>query len=507
MTNDTSGLGPMDEEQPHDDQPLHLRLLNVANDPAVRLQADAQAVEEPLEVVVGDHFARTRCTEFKYNASTGKWAYWDGARWNVDVKKYTLNEMTRFTDRVRRLDPGNRKHLGTFMKNVHCLAQASTHRDMACESKDFDSRSTFIGTPEGYVDLDTGEHREPDASLLISKCTSVAPSETAECPRWLEFLSWATGGDEEVLDYLQRFFGYSLSGLMNEEIMTFLYGPGGNGKGVMISVLGKIFGDYYKSTPSSTFMETRHQEHSTELARLDGVRLVTASETNEKDKWNVSRIKEITGNENPIAARYMRQDFFEFWPVCKLMIIGNSKPRLDNVDPAITRRMRMIEFTQTPQEVDNHLKTSFDAELPAILRWVIDGFAKYREHGLKAPEAVAAASKTYLGEQDTTRQFIDEWLEVRPKGVLLKKDIKLAGQAWLELNGVNGKIMSTRLSTKLKEMYPGAVREGQYKNLKCLEGVNLTTEAWEQYAKWRATRLNDPVEAEQDGRLNRPVGE
>lgn len=230
-------------------------------------------------------------------------------------------------------------------------------------------------------------------------------------------------------------------------------------------------------------METVQKEHSTELARLQHRRLVSASETNAKDKWNLARIKEITGNENPISARFMRQDFFEFWPVCKLFIIGNSKPSFDAVDPAITRRLRLIEFTQTPGSVNNNLKEEFDAEFPAILRWIIDGFQEYQEHGLQVVSTVEDASKKYLNEEDIERQFIDDWLEVRGPGVLLTKDIRSAIEMWRRLNGVAKKCPATRIQKRLKEQYGELIQSGEtvrYGNLRCIRGVSIKPEAWEQ---------------------------
>ena len=76
---------------------------------------------------------------------------------------------------------------------------------------------------------------------------------------------------------------------------------------------------------------------------LRGARMVTASETEEGRAWAEARIKTLTGGD-PITARFMRMDFFEFQPQFKLTIIGNHKPILRNVDEASRRRINMVPF-------------------------------------------------------------------------------------------------------------------------------------------------------------------
>jgi putative DNA primase/helicase len=367
----------------------------------------ARAIE-PLQVRIGRHFAHENSGQFCFDHTAGKWMNWTGMRWEIDETDRALDRMMTFTHRMRMLDPQNRRALGQLGFNKSSLEVCAADRAMARRGADFNQDALLIGTPTGYVDLRSGTHHPPDPTKMISMTTGVSPTDSAHCPKWLDFLTWACDDDDELVRYLQKFFGYCLSGLMNEEIMTFIYGPGGNGKGVMLSTIGRVMGEYYLSTPATTFMAARHQEHATEIARLQHRRLVSASETNEDDKWNMARIKEITGNENPLSARFMRQDFFEFWPVCKLLIIGNNKPVMDDVDPAIGRRMRMIEFNRTPAEINRRLKDDMHGEFGGVLRWIIDGFLLYREEGLEPPRSCAArrrptlAIRTWSSSSSTT---------------------------------------------------------------------------------------------------------
>lgn len=282
--------------------------------------------------------------------------------------------------------------------------------------------------------------------------------------------------------------------------MTFIYGPGGNGKGVLMSAISHIMGDYYVNTPASTFMDTKKQEHATELARLNGARLVSASETGEDDKWNLARIKEITGNENPISARFMRQDFFEFWPTCKLAIIGNNKPAMGEVDAAIARRLRLIEFTQTPRNVDTELKEKMSGEYGKILQWMIDGFQMYREEGLQPPEAIVAASAAYLSSQDVVTEFIRNAFEFRAQGRLLRKDIGWALAVYLKENGHGRGIKPPRVYKRLEETFMLS-KDEWYQGARAFHGVNIRPEFWKVMRKHIPDDQEFPAKDKMRGRI------
>src|SRR6185436_7282942 len=142
---------------------------------------------------------------------------------------------------------------------------------------------------------------------------------------------------------------------------------GRNGKGVFLNTVTRIMGDYACVSPIETFTATQQDKHETGLAFLRGARLVTAQETEEGRNWAENKIKSLTGGD-PITARFMRQDFFTFTPEFKLVIVGNHKPGLRNVDEAIRRRFHLVPFTVTIDEEkrDTDLPEKLKAEWPGI---------------------------------------------------------------------------------------------------------------------------------------------
>jgi len=257
----------------------------------------------------------------------------------------------------------------------------------------------------------TGQRRAHQPADFMTKRTAVSPG--GECPQWIAFLKRATGGDNELMSYLQRVAGYCLSGSIREHALFFCYGTGANGKGVMINTITGILADYATIASMETFTATSSDRHPTDLAMLRGARLVTSQETEEGRKWAESKIKTMTGGD-PISARFMRQDFFTFEPRFKLVIAGNHRPGIRNIDEAIRRRFNLIPFSVRipPAERDLDLPDKLRAEWPGILQWMIEGCLDWQRIGLAPPEAVKAATAEYLSAEDAMATWLGECCKV-----------------------------------------------------------------------------------------------
>jgi putative DNA primase/helicase len=215
--------------------------------------------------------------------------------------------------------------------------------------------------------------------------------------------------DQRLSRFFQRMFGYMLTGSTSEHALFFGYGAGANGKTVCVNTLRCVMGDYAIAAPSDVFLASKNERHPTELADLRGARLVVASEIDKGQHWNESRLKALTGGD-PVKARFMRQDFFQFTPIFKPLMMGNHRPSLHGVDEAIRRRMYLLPFEVVIDKGkrDKRLTEKLQEEGPAILRWAIDGCLEWQRTGLKPPERVVEATNDYLNEQDVFEQWLDE---------------------------------------------------------------------------------------------------
>jgi putative DNA primase/helicase len=268
----------------------------------------------------------------------------------------------------------------------------------------------------------------------MTKITSVPPG--GACPIFRAFLDRVTGSDAELGNYLKRLFGYSLTGITREHVLAFLYGTGANGKSVLLTTVAGILHDYHRAAPIETFTASQNERHPTDLAGLAGARLVTASETEEGRRWAESKIKALTGGDT-IAARFMRQDFFEFVPQFKLVIGGNHKPGLRSIDEAISRRIHLVPFTVTipPEQRDPELADKLKAEWPGILSWMIEGCLEWQRGGLSPPEAVKAATHEYLSAEDAIAAWISDCCERAPSAFEATTHLYESFTAWAERSG------------------------------------------------------------------------
>ena len=381
-------------------------------------------------------FADTHGCRLRYVATWGKWLSFTGTVWETDKTLATFND-ARTICRAASATCADVRIAARVASAATVTATeklARADRRHAATVEQWDAEDWLLNTPGGLMDLQTGKMRQHDPERYCTKMTAVAPG--GECPTFLAFLKRATNGDEALQAYWQRVAGYSLTGSTREHALFFGYGTGANGKSVLIGTLTGLMGTYATTAPIETFTATNSDRHPTDLAMLRGARLVTAQETEEGRAWAESRIKALTGGD-PITARFMRQDFFTFQPAFKLLIAGNHKPALRNVDEAIRRRFNLVPFNvRIPAaERDHDLPEKLKAEWPGILKWAIQGCLGWQTEGLKPPPAVVDATAEYLEAEDAMAAWIGEQC-VLDKSLLSKSTVLFASwRAWAEAAG------------------------------------------------------------------------
>jgi len=294
----------------------------------------------------------------------------------------------------------------------------------------WDSDPLLLNARGTIIDLRTGKQRDICSTDFFMKSAAVAPAPEGvdfrdACPLWLQTLTKITAGNEALQSYLQRLFGYCLTGLTIEHVMAFCYGTGANGKGVTLNTMVRILGDYARIAPVDMFTVTSGDRHPTDMAMLRGSRLVVAQETDQGRQLAEAKVKALTGGD-PITARFMHKDFFEYTPQFKLVIAGNHKPRLKNVDEAMRRRLHLVPFAVTIPEAerDPDLQEKLKAEWPGILRWAIEGCLAWQSRihpqerplGLSPPPVVRDATQEYFSDQDPLEAWLAERCIVGAKG-------------------------------------------------------------------------------------------
>ena len=370
------------------------------------------------EDMLADRMMRLHGSRWRYVKVWNSWFHWDGGGWRedktalmdrlaVEITRQALNwpEAKDLKDEARRRI--NSRRTAGAVRDI-----AMSDRRIAATADQWDTDSWLLGVPGGVVDLKAGKLIEARPEDYITKRCAVAP-EKGKPELWLEFLRRITDGDEDLISYLQRFAGYSMTGETAEHALCFLYGTGANGKTTFLQTLSGVLGDYAMSAGFEVFAETRNERHPTEIARLRGARLVVTEETDAGGRWNESRIKRLTGG-GKISAHFMRQDDFEFEPQFKLLIAGNHKPMIKAVDEAIKRRIHLIPFTVTipPEDRDKALFEKLRAEWPRILQWCIDGCMAWQDYSLSPTERIVTATEQYVESEDVLGSWINDSCDI-----------------------------------------------------------------------------------------------
>ncbi len=273
-------------------------------------------------------FAELHADDLRYVAAWSRWLSWDGARWQFDdtLAAYDLaRKVCRFAAaQCKKAKPASVLASAKTVAAVERLAKAD--RRIAATVDQWDVDSWLLNTPGGVVNLRTGERLPHVPSGYMTRITAVAPDGACPTPIWSGFLDRVTGGDAELAAFLRRMAGYALTGTTHEHALFFLHGVGANGKSTFLNAITGVAGDYHRTAPIETFTASQNERHPTDLAGLRGARLVTSVETEEGRRWAEAKIKALTGGDK-IAARFMRQDFFEFVPQFKLLIAGRACAR------------------------------------------------------------------------------------------------------------------------------------------------------------------------------------
>lgn len=392
----------------------------------------SQVTEDALAL----EFTARHGADWRYVAGWGHWLHWDNSVWRKESTLGALH-LARLVCREAAGTSSGEKLAGKISSAATVAAVerlAKSDRRHAATVDEWDTDLWSLNTPGGTVNLHTGVSRAHDRADRMTKLAGATPG--GDCPNWKEFLATITDDNAELQSYLQRMIGYSLSGITSEHVMFFLYGGGANGKSVFCNVLATVLGDYCTTAPMDMFMSSNNDRHPTDLAGLRGARLVTATETDQGRHWAEAKLKLLTGGD-PVKARLMRQDFFQFVPQFKLCVVGNHKPAIRNVDEAMRRRLHLVPFSVTipPEKRDKGLTERLLLERDGILAWAIEGCLEWQNSGLKPPQAVMAATDDYFEQEDGIGRWIAEACTRDPNATELTETLFQAWKAWAEEAG------------------------------------------------------------------------
>ena len=405
----------------------------------------------------------------RYCYTEKKWYFYNSMRWSVD----NLGVILRMADKcVEAMKAEAKLYLQAdeesggdmakaFEKHMKSSRSNKSKKAMLNEIEhhlpilpiQMDRYKMALNTPSGIINLKNGDVKAHNPEYYFTKITSVDCAEAADCPRWLAFLDDIFAGDKDLIRYIQKAVGYSLTGSTAEQCAFFLYGTGRNGKSTFIDVIRDVFGDYAANIQPETIMVKSSQSNAinSDIARLKGARLVTSVEPNEGVRLNEGLLKQLTGDDT-VTARKLYSEEFEFKPEFKLWMATNHKPIIRGTDTGIWRRIHMIPFdVQIPEDkVDKNLTHKLKAEMTGIFKWCIDGCLMWQREGLQLPAAVLKSVREYRREMDVISAFIEDKCTL--EGTVQASTLYAAYVSWADSN--NEYCMSnTKFSTEIAKRF------------------------------------------------------
>lgn len=288
---------------------------------------------------------------------------------------------------------------------------------------------------------------------LITHVSPAAYNRQALCPAFIAFLD-TVQPDTEMQDFLQRWFGYCLSGFWSEQVLLLFHGMGSNGKSTLVELMRWLFGSYAVVLPPESLVQDDRRsggQATPDLARLPGARLVPASEFRQGARLDEGLVKRLTGGES-MPVRHLNKGFIDFDPEFKVILSSNHLPKIRGRDEGIWRRVLLIPFEQSiPRDKrDMELLTKLKDEAEGILAWCVQGWEMYVEKGLAPPAQVKDATKSYREEQDPLGMFMQFVLEPAAGQSISSSYLYGLYKDWTRINALDA-VSQTSFSNSLMD--------------------------------------------------------
>jgi putative DNA primase/helicase len=213
-----------------------------------RVQAKRATREHLTDLGNAKRLVKNHGQDFRFCTGWERWFVWDGTRWIEDGVGDIMRRAKKIASRIYReardaQSVDRRRAIRTWARMSESVARLNAMVDLAKTEwgipvmpDQLDTDPWVLNCLNGTLDLRDGvlhPHRRED---LCTRIVPVVYDPGAKSPLWDKFLNRILP-DEGVRCFVQRAVGYSLTGVVREQVLFFLIGGGANGKSTLVGVL------------------------------------------------------------------------------------------------------------------------------------------------------------------------------------------------------------------------------------------------------------------------------
>ncbi len=419
--------------------------------------------------------------KFLYDKSSEGWFVWAGHHWKEDIAAESLaavedvaltylKEAQRIGNKISEaVKNGNKELVASLQKtqdhiykrifrlrskrgrlNTLDFAHTNPVNSIDITGDKFNTDPYSLACKNCVINLRTGESRDGRQDDYINMASPLEyPGIDARSEIWGTFLNDIFDGNEPMIDYICRLFGYFLTGLTVERFMPILFGANGNnGKTTLIEIMSHVMGPLASPIEAEILLDQGRVKSAgsatPEIMILRYKRWLYASETDQGRRFSISRVKWLIGADSMTGRSLYEKRSVNFIPTHKLILLTNNKPDVSGDDNAFWEKIHLIpfplSFVNRPPEkdyerrADKYLRQKLLNDAPAILAWAVRGCLQWQAQGLKPPPAVIDASKEYRRDEDLIGHFIDDCCYESKGSETLAKDLYDCFKKWWESN-------------------------------------------------------------------------
>jgi len=279
-------------------------------------------------------------------------------------------------------------------------------RKVAVKIDKLDEKPYLINTRNGVLDLETMQLMPHDKSLRITNIAFANYNPAADCPMFKQFLQEILYGDDELVDFVQRAFGYAITGFVDEKKVFYLYGGNTIVAPTLMSIVGGVMGSYYAITTLEHYRKfwrvmwwCRTKKAAEIFQFFRGVRILHLWSSGKPRPLDGETVAGLT-RDDWTSVDYGEWHTETYKPTIKAFIVTPCIPDVSKLREITRKRVVVIPLNpKVAPKIDRYFADNIlEEERDGIFAWLVEGYRKYRERWLSCSQNLASKIQPWGGD-------------------------------------------------------------------------------------------------------------